>query len=70
MQVRKDEDYFRFQLEELSAVELDAEGFETKESEMSELEHAEEIQRALNYVETALDNEAGGSPEGTAAGTQ
>ncbi|MEX2595375.1 MAG: DNA repair protein RecN [Salibacteraceae bacterium] len=62
-QVRKDEDYFRFQFSELSEVELDAEAFLMLEEEMNELEHAEEIQRALSLAASALDGDDAGASQ-------
>ncbi|NQV53912.1 MAG: DNA repair protein RecN [Flavobacteriales bacterium] len=63
-QVRKDEDYFQFQFEELIAVELDPEVFHGLENELSALEHAEDIQRSLAIADAALD---GGGDGGESA---
>ncbi len=57
IQVRKDEDYFTFQFEELTAIALNEEEFSTLCDELSELEHAEDIQRSLSAVQGAIDGE-------------
>lgn len=58
-QVRKDQDYFQFQFDELSEMDLDAEAYETIENEVNELEHAEDIQRSLSVVDGVLDGANG-----------
>lgn len=60
-QVRKDEDYFRFQLDELNEIDLSEEVFEALQSELGELEHAEDIQRALAAAVSALNGEEAGA---------
>lgn len=60
-QVRKDEDYFRFQLDELNEVDLKEEVFSALDSELGELEHAEDIQRALTVAVSALNGEEAGA---------
>lgn len=57
IQVRKDEDYFTFQFEELTAIALNEEEFSTLCDELSELEHAEDIQRSLSAVQGVIDGE-------------
>lgn len=47
VKIRKDEDYFRFQLDELATIDLDNEAYKALEVELNELEHVEEIQRAI-----------------------
>lgn len=47
VKIRKDEDYFRFQLDELATIDLDNEVYKALEVELNELEHTEEIQRAI-----------------------
>lgn len=53
-QIRKDEDYFRFQLDELKEVELNEYVFNALETEQNELEHAEDIQRAITSAISAI----------------
>ncbi|MEQ9187607.1 MAG: DNA repair protein RecN [Cryomorphaceae bacterium] len=62
-QVRKDEDYFKFQFEELQELTVDVETFQSLEEELSELEHAEDIQRSLSVADDAL----GGGSDGNEA---
>lgn len=62
-QVRKDEDYFKFQFEELQELKVDAETFQSLEEELSELEHAEDIQKSLSAADDAL----GGGSDGNEA---
>ncbi len=57
VQVRKDEDYFSFQYEELNTVNLNEEEFEGLSNELGELEHAEEIQRSLTAVQASIDGD-------------
>ncbi len=58
-QVRKDKNYFQFQFDELSEMDLDDEAYETIENEVNELEHAEDIQRSLSVVDGVLDGANG-----------
>ena len=54
---RRDEEWLRFQLEELEAAKLTDGEVENLEQEMSELSHAEDIQAALYGACTAIDGE-------------
>lgn len=56
-QVRKDQDYFSFQYEELNIIELNVEEFEGLTNELGELEHAEDIQRSLMIAQEAIDGD-------------
>lgn len=56
-QVRKDEDYFKFQYDELSEVNMDMDAYSDLGTELNELEHAEDIQRALSAVINSLSGE-------------
>jgi len=56
-QVRKDQDYFSFQYEELNSIELNVEEFEGLTNELGELEHAEDIQRSLMIAQEAIDGD-------------
>ena len=56
-QVRKDEDYFSFQYEELNTIELNEDEFEGLTNELGELEHAEDIQRSLSVVQNVIDGD-------------
>ncbi len=53
----KDEDYFRFQFDELNNATLDVETFEDLENRARILEHAEEIKQALSEAESILTGE-------------
>lgn len=54
---RRDEDWLRFQLEELDAATLKSGELEELEQELQELSHAEDIQAALYGACTALDSD-------------
>lgn len=58
---RRDEEWLRFQLDELEAAALKDGELEELEQEMKELSHAEEIQAALYGAYNAMDSEDGGS---------
>lgn len=62
-QVRKDQDYFQFQHEELSALSFDAEAHATLEGELNELEHAGEILSTLGKISQILTEEQYGALE-------
>ena len=57
VQVRKDEDYFSFQYEELNSIVLDEDEYNALNNELGELEHAEDIQRSLSAVHSVLDGD-------------
>lgn len=59
-QVRKDQDYFQFQYDELVEVELDPESFGAIEGELNELEHAGDIQRSLGTALQMIQEDAAG----------
>ena len=56
---RRDEEWLRFQLDELQAAALVDGEVETLEEEVRELSHAEDIQAALYGACTAIDSEGG-----------
>ena len=56
---RRDEEWLRFQLDELQAAALVDGEVESLEEEVSELSHAEDIQAALYGACTAIDSEGG-----------
>lgn len=60
-QVRKDQDYFQFQYEELSELSYDTEAHATLEGEVNELEHAEDILSALSNISGMLSDEQFGA---------
>ena len=53
----KDQDYYNFQFDELSAAALDKEQVDELEERVKFLEHAEEIKQALSETEAILGNE-------------
>lgn len=59
-QIRKDQDYFTFQWEELQGLKLDANAFSALEGELKQLEHAEDILSALNRLEAMIGGDEGG----------
>lgn len=59
-QVVKDQDYFRFQYEELSTVELGEEVYRGLEEELNQLEHADDIQRMLHHITNTLSDDQAG----------
>ncbi len=58
-QALKDEDYAKFQLEELDNARLDELAIEELEQELSQLEHAGEIRQQVTHIESILDGEEG-----------
>ncbi|GAB5540038.1 MAG: DNA repair protein RecN [Salibacteraceae bacterium] len=58
-QIRKDKDYFTFQLEELNSIRLDELDLDALEEEVSTLENAEQILSTLGQVESALNSDGG-----------
>ncbi len=57
---RADEDYYRFQLNELDQVELDPERFQEEAEELKRLEHAETIRNTLANARETLQQETYG----------
>ncbi|NCG28840.1 MAG: DNA repair protein RecN [Bacteroidetes bacterium] len=62
-QVRRDQDYFQFQFDELQEASLDGDGALKAEEEFNQLEHAEDIKRALSTVKDALGSEDQGAQQ-------
>lgn len=60
-QVRKDQDYFQFQYDELEQASLEEDRSSKAEEEFNQLENADDIQRALNTVKNALTGEESGA---------
>ena len=58
---RRDEEWLRFQLDELESASLKEGEFEELEQEVQELSHAEDIQAALYGACNAIDNDERGS---------
>jgi len=59
-QIRKDQDYIEFQLEELSVLDdYNADSIRDLESELTELEHASEILEVLNSATGMINDEEG-----------
>ncbi|MBQ2807813.1 MAG: DNA repair protein RecN [Bacteroidaceae bacterium] len=56
-EARRDEEWLRFQLEELEAAALKSDELEELERELQELSHAEEIQAALYGAYSAIDGD-------------
>ncbi|MEY3399006.1 MAG: repair protein RecN [Bacteroidota bacterium] len=56
---RQDEDYYRFQLDEVSRINLDDLNEKALEEELETLEHAEQIKSALAQAVSALDDDQG-----------
>jgi len=54
LQAKRDEDYFKFQLEELQAARLNVEEFPELEEKAAMLAHAEEIGRSVALAKTVL----------------
>lgn len=54
---RADEDYYRFQLNELDEVDLDPDRFEAEEEELKRLEHAERIRQSLQNAREAFEQD-------------
>lgn len=69
-QSRRDEDYMRFQWEQLTALGLKNGEFETLETEQKELANAEEILSALATAEQLLGNEQDGVLTGLKSAAQ
>lgn len=59
-QAKLDIDYFKFQLEELMAVNLNVNQMEEAELNLKELEHAEDIKLAISNTIQALESDHGG----------
>ena len=57
---RADEDYYRFQLNELDQFDLEAERFQAEEEELKRLEHAETIRNSLAHARETLQQEGHG----------
>jgi DNA repair protein RecN (Recombination protein N) len=60
-QVRKDQDYFAFQLEEINEVSFDVEAYNDLANELVELENAEDILRSLQSVSSAISGDESGA---------
>ncbi|WP_300729059.1 DNA repair protein RecN [uncultured Bacteroides sp.] len=58
---RQDEDYIRFQLEQLEEADLKAEEQESLEQEAETLSHAEDIKAGLYKAEQLIDGDEGGT---------
>ncbi len=65
-QGHEDEDYLRFQLEQIEALHLTTGIQASREQEAQQLEHAEEIQQALGYTASVLNGQ-GQTGEGIVA---